>query len=80
MAVQLAALLKTPIERIESEIDKIFMKIDRDQYTIDGVQHTWRELGVSSQMICELGLNHSMNCYVLHHGRKIAEYKHNKKR
>ena len=78
-AVQLAALLKTPLERIEREIDRIFAKVDKEPYTIDGVEHTWRELGVSSLMICEIGVNRSMNVYALHQGRKIAQHKTQKR-
>ena len=80
VAVQLAALLKTPIERIEREIDSLYHQLSEPgQYEIDGVKQSWRDAGVTSKIIAQLGLNHGMNVYVLSQGRKIAQYKHERK-
>ena len=39
----------------------------------------WRETGVTSRIVIELGLNHGMNVYVLQNGRKISAHKHDRK-
>ena len=58
VAVQLAALLKLPLERIEREIDFIFNNLtDLGQYEVDGETQSWRTMGVSSKLIAELASN-----------------------
>ena len=52
---------------------------DAGQYEVDGIKRSWREMGVNSKIIAQLGINHGMNVYVLSQGRKIASYKHDKK-
>ena len=80
VAVQLAALLKLPLENIERETDFIFNNLtDFGQYDVDGETQSWRTMGVSSKIIAELGMKHGMNVYVLSGGRKIAQFKHDKK-
>ena len=80
VAVQLAALLKTPIERIEREIDSLYHQLSEPgQYEIDGVKQSWRDAGVTSKIIAQISLNHGRNVYVLSQGRKIAQYKHERK-
>ena len=51
---------------------------DAGQYEVDGINRSWREMGVSSR-IAQLRINHGMNVYVLSQGPKIASYKHDKK-
>ena len=82
VAVQLAALMKPSLDNIEQEIDQLYTEMTRDsagQYEVDGIKRSWREMGVSSKIIAQLGVNHGMNVYVLSQGRKIASYKHDKK-
>ena len=80
VAVQLAALLKTPIDRIEREIDSLYHQLEQPgQYEVDGVKQSWRHMGVTSKIIAQLGLNHGMNVYILSQGREIAQFKHGKK-
>ena len=80
VAVQLSALLKVPLDCIEHEIDVIYSNLPNyAQYDVDGVIHSWREMGVSPNIVTQLGLNHGMNVYVLHRGRKISQSKHTKK-
>ena len=69
VAVQLSALLKIPLDRIELEIDGLYRQLaEPGQYEIDGIQRSWREMGVTSRIIAQLGLNHGMNVYVLSQG------------
>ena len=73
VAVQLAALMRSPLDSIEQEIDQLYKEMTRDsagQYEVDGIKRAWREMGVSSNIIAELGVNHGMNVYVLSQGRK----------
>ena len=80
VAVQLSALLKIPLDRIELEIDGLYRQLaEPGQYEIDGIQRSWREMGVTSRIIAQLGLNHGMNVYVLSQGRKIAQFKHGRR-
>ena len=80
VAVQLSALLNIPLDRIEQEIDAIYNDLSEyGQYDIDEKVHSWREMGVSPNIVTQLGLNHGMNVYVLQHGRKIAQSKHMKR-
>ena len=80
VAVQLAALLKTPIDRIEREIDSLYHQLEQPgQYEVDGVKQSWRDMGVTSKIIAQLGLNHGMNIYILSQGRKIVQFKHDTK-
>ena len=47
VSVQLSALLKIPLDRIEQEIDAIYNDLSEEgPYDIDGVAHSWREMGV----------------------------------
>ena len=82
VAVQLAAIMKSPLDSIEQEIDQLYKEMTRDnagQYEVDGIKRSWREMGVNSKIIAQLGVNHGMNVYVLSQGRKIASYTHSKK-
>ena len=79
VAVQLSALLKMPLERVEHEIDMLYNTSSNSQYVIDGELLSWREAGVTSNIISQFGVNHGMNVYVLTGGKKIAQYKHDKK-
>ena len=67
VAVQLSWILKIPLECIECELDTL---ADDD----------WRETGVSSRTIVSLGLKHGMNVYIMAHGRKLSQHKHENKR
>ena len=74
--------MKSPLDCIEQEIDQLYTEMTHDsagQYEVDGIKRSWREMGVSSKIIAQLGVNHGMNVYVLSQGRKIASYKHDKK-
>ena len=82
VAVQLAALLKSPLDRVEQEIEQVYREIidaTPGQYEVDGIKRPWQEMGVTSKIIAQVGINHGMNVYVLSQGRKIASYKHSKK-
>ena len=79
MAVQLSALLKMPLQRVEHEIDMLYNTDSKSQYIVDGQLLNWRDAGVSSCIISQFGLNHGMNVYVLSGGKKIAQFKHDKK-
>ena len=51
VAVQLAALMKSPLDCIEQEIDQLYKEMTHDnagQYEVDGIKQSWREMGVSS--------------------------------
>ena len=77
VAVQLSALLKLPLESVECEIDAIYRNLkDYGQYEIDGEVQSWRQLGVTSRIVIELGNNHGMNVHVLQNGRKISAHRH----
>ena len=80
VAVQLAALLKVPLDRIELEIDRLYRQLAKPgQCEIDGIQRSSRDMGVTSRIISQLGMHHGMNVYVLSQGRKIAQFKHGKR-
>ena len=79
MAVQLSALLKMPLQRVEHEIDMLYNTVSKSQYIVDGQLLDWRDAGVSSCIISQFGLNHGMNVYVLSGGKKIAQFRHDKK-
>ena len=79
VAVQLSALLKKPISRIENEIDRFFHALeDKSQYEVDGHVYSWREMGVTAKIIAQIGESNNMNTYILSGGRKIAQFKHNR--
>ena len=79
VAVQLSALLKKPISRIENEIDRFFHALeDKSQYEVDGHVYSWREMGVTTKIIAQIGESNNMNTYILSGGRKIAQFKHNR--
>ena len=65
VAVQLASILKLPLDRIERELDLL---ADDD----------WRETGVSSRTVVALGIRHGMNVYIMAGGRKISQHRHEK--
>ena len=82
VAIQVAALMKSPLDCIEQEIDQLYKEMTHNnagQYEVDGIKRSWREMGVSSKIIAQLGINHGVHVYVLSQGRKIASYKHDKK-
>ena len=48
VAVQLAALMKSPLDSIEQEIDQIYKEMthkNAGQYEVDGIKRSWREMG-----------------------------------
>ena len=61
VAVQLSCILKTPLERIERELDTL---ADDD----------WRETGVSARTIVSIVIKHGMHVYIMAHGRKISQH------
>ena len=82
VAVQLAALMKPPLDCIEQELDQLYREMTHDspgQYEVDGIKQSWQDMGVTSKIIAQLGINHGMNVYVLSQGKHIATFKHTKK-
>ena len=72
VAVQLVALLKSPLDRIEQEIDQLYGEMTHDrpgQYEVDGIKQSWQDMGVTSNTLAQLGINHGMNVYVLSQGK-----------
>ena len=51
VAVQLSALLKMPLQRVEHEIDMLYNTVSKSQYIVDNQLLDWRDAGVSSCII-----------------------------
>ena len=74
VAVQLASLLKMPLDRVENEIDRIWKRLtdtDKQQYELDGESKTWRDLGVTAKMITHFGLENGMNVHIMSGGERL---------
>ena len=48
VAVQFVAVMKSPLDCIEQEIDQLYKEMaqtNAGQYEVDGIQRSWREMG-----------------------------------
>ena len=64
VAVQFVALLKSPLDRVQQEIEQVYREIidaTPGQYEVDGIKRPWQEMGVTSKIIAQVGINHGMN-------------------
>jgi len=81
VAVQLAALLKLPLEQVRCEIDALWRKhypptkVDDNPYLFDGQLESWRTVGVDSHLVGAFATRRGMNCYVVSRGQKVMEFR-----
>ena len=66
VAVQLAALLKMPLNQVHDEIDEIWRARNPSCFwSVNKIYESWQTAGVDSRIIGEFVTKQGMNCYVL---------------